>query len=311
MESNVSNVSHVNTNPGGNMGGGTCTAHVGMSPETGVTGAVANNTYVIDTNTSIDLLNQRHNDINQPTLPEIYTKLKSPKAKQEFETFWNLVQSIKSNPNAHEYYGEKQLITTQPLLLNNFFQNLHNSKIKFIVQDFLKPYGITLGKANLTKADLRNANFYNPNFNADLVNADLRKAILTNANLREAWLTRADLREAILTNADLRDAILTRADLGLADLRDAILTRADLRGADLSGADLRGARLREADLINILISPKTQFSNTTLLNKINCNRIRFQDGQGDVTEITDKKMIKDKLIELGAQRENISFAQAA
>jgi len=278
------------------MGGGTYTAHVGMSPETKHTGAVANNTYVTDANTSIDLLNQRNSDINQPTLPDIYKQLNSNEAKEEFKAFWKLVQSIKSNPNAHEWERGKQLITTEPLSLNNFFQELHDSNISFIVQDFLKTYGITLGRAILTKAKLHNANFFNPEFNADLVYADLREAILTNANLREAWLIRADL-----TNADLREA----------DLRDAILTNADLTNADLREADLRKARLNKADLNNIHISPKTQFSNETLLNNIECDRIRFEDDQGQVTEITDQKQIRQKFIKLGAKGKNISFAQAA
>jgi uncharacterized protein YjbI with pentapeptide repeats len=243
------NVSYVGLGSGG-KNTGTYTTNVGMSPETGVTGAVANNTYVTEVNTSIDLLNQRPSDINQPALPEIFNQLKSDEAKQEFRTFWNLVQRIKSNPNAHKVDEGKRLITTEPLNLYRFFLELKMLPSNdFKIENFLNNLGITLRDAELTKASLTNADLTK----AGLYNANLTNAHLYNANLSEACLTFADLSEAKLRNANLQKAYLQKAVLYKADLQEADLQGAELQGAelykaDLQEADLQGADLREADL---------------------------------------------------------------
>ena len=127
---------------------------------------------VIDTsNDQINTLNSRPNDINQPALPEIYKKLTSEQAKKGFETFWQLVQRIKSNPNAHKISSNKRLITTEPLELSNFFEGLKTLQSNdFHLEEFLQGHTITLREALLDGANLNNALLYDADLNGAVLN---------------------------------------------------------------------------------------------------------------------------------------------
>jgi uncharacterized protein YjbI with pentapeptide repeats len=337
-----STVSFVGLGSGMKMEGETNPINVGMSPETGVIGEDAHYNYVTDT-TRVDLFNQRASDINHPPLPAIYNQLESDEAKEEFRTLWKLVQSIRSNPNAHQIGmgtdADKLLITTQPLSLNNFLTEAIN--YQFSLRDFFKTNNITLRRAFLQSADLAYANLSNADLNkailldADLSNADLSKAYLfyanlNNANLRDADLRHADLSgaklceaklcEAKLSNAnlsnaylfyaDLSNAYLNKANLLDADLRYAKLSNANLFYADLTNADLTNADLTNADLNGILINKNTNFNGKSLDN-IKCSSIRFKSDDDTITKITELEKIKQKFIELGARGAKISFAELA
>jgi len=269
-------VSYVGVKPGENMGGGTYTTDVGMSP------FACSDTHVVNINPNISLLNQRPNDINQPALPEIYKQLNSDEAKEEFRTFWKLVQSIEANPNAHKVDERKRLITTEPLKLSNFFRELSSSEYIFNIGEFLKMHGITLNNAILQSAELNDAQLNGADFSYE-----------------------ADLNNANLSNAKLQGANLEGANLGYASLNTARLIDADLTGANLYRADLKNA-----DLNNIIITPETVFDRTFLEN-IKCNSIRFINVNGEETTITNQDQIRQKFIELGAHKDSISFAEAA
>jgi uncharacterized protein YjbI with pentapeptide repeats len=292
---------------------------VGYTPDdTGVPSVIGTDvigTNVIDTgNPVINTLKLRPGDINQPELPPIFNKLTSDEAKKEFKAFWNLVQSIESNPNAHHVMnGPKLLITNGPLKLSNFFQDLMSFNNDFNIEDFLEEHGITLNDgAFLINAELNDAQLNDAQLNsAKLDGAELNRAQLNRAQLNDAELYGAELNDAQLNGAILNGAFLNGAFLNGAKLDGAQLVGAELYGAELNRAELNGAnllyaKLHGAELKGIVIDKNTDFKGAILTNII-CDSIKFENENGKIEEITGHENIRAKLIELGAEDKNISF----
>jgi uncharacterized protein YjbI with pentapeptide repeats len=272
--------------------------------------------------TDVELLNSRPTNFHQEELLELYSKLKSKQEKKEFEDFWKLVQSIKTNPNAHKHDKKKRLITTEPLKLNSFFK-----EIDFCLPTFLLENGITLNKALLDGAELNRAqlNFAELN-DAKLNRAELNDAKLNRAKLNLAELNGAYLNDAKLNSAELNDAKLNRAELNRAKLNDAKLIRAELNGAqlnfaelngaylndaklndaELNDADLKGAKLNRAKLNRAEFNGKTVFNNYTKLQNIDVAQGIYINNELEL----DQNKIKEFFIRRGASANNISFAEA-
>ena len=270
-------------------------------------------------------------------LLELVTSLE---AKKEASALFNLIKKINSDQNTKRAGRQKILITSpeNPLQLSNFISGINgNPRNNFRLSIFLYMHSLTLKQAslrnsmlsrvelngvdltgaNLTRADLTMASLLNAKLNqavlvgARLNYASLNEAVLTDAVLTDAVLTEAEFTGANLTRANLNGAVLIDANLKKARLASANLFSANLFSANLNEAQLRftnlqGAELSEADLNDIHINRDTRFDQDTRLIGIKCKRIFFEDNP-----ITEQVTIKQKVIELGAQRENISFAQAA
>jgi uncharacterized protein YjbI with pentapeptide repeats len=242
--------------------------------------------------TDVELLNSRPTNFHQEELLELYSKLKSKQEKKEFEDFWKLVQSIKTNPNAHKHDKKKRLITTEPLKLNSFFK-----EIDFCLPTFLLENGITLNKALLDGAELNRAQL---NF------AELNDAKLNRAELNDAKLNRAELNLAKLNDAKLIRAELNGAQLNFAELNGAYLNDAKLNDAELNDADLKGAKLNRAKLNRAEFNGKTVFNNYTKLQNIDVAQGIYINNELEL----DQNKIKEFFIRRGASANNISFAEA-
>jgi len=153
-------------------------------------------------------------------------ELDTPKSPS-LQTKWDLIQSIKSQPQPSRYLRGSDLSEAD---LRG--ADLRRADLR----------GAFLNRANLRRANLNEVNLHE----AELRLSYLNEAGLRRANLREADLRRANLREADLYGANLNLSYLNEANLREADLSEANLCGADLRGAFLNRANLHGATVQDA-----------------------------------------------------------------